>query len=335
MRAAILTQHNAPLTVADVEPGPLAYGQARVRVLVSGICGAQLQEIRGEKGGPLPHLLGHEGCGIVEEIGAGVSHVKPGDRVVMHWRPGAGIESDFPLYYYGDKWITSGKVTTFAEQSICSENRLTVVPPDTDPELCALLGCSLSTALATVESECNRFGENVLVIGCGGLGLSLLAALDLTTPARICACDIHENKRRRAEVAGAEFVNLTTQSISGKFDLILDTAGHPETMSSALGNLAPDGRYVMIGQPPPGSPVCISDARSLFYGASGKTIRATQGGGFRPDLDVPRYLKAAESLFIHNLATHRLPLEKINHAIDLVKQGEAGRVLIEMKKDNP
>ena len=72
MHAAILTRHNAPLSLADVTPMPLDYGQVFVRVLASGICGAQLQEIRGEKGGPLPHLLGHEGCGIVEEIGPGV-----------------------------------------------------------------------------------------------------------------------------------------------------------------------------------------------------------------------------------------------------------------------
>jgi len=329
MKAAILHELNAPLTIAEVECGPLAFGQVRVRVLVSGICGAQLQEIRGEKGGPLPHLLGHEGCGIVEEIGMGVSRVKPGDKVVMHWRQAAGIESPFPLYQIGDKWASSGRVVTFAEEAVCSENRLTPVPADTDTELCALLGCGLSTALGTVETECRRFGESVLILGCGGLGLSLLAALEMTTPARVCACDIHENKRRRVEVAGGEFVNLAHEKMSGRFDLVLDTAGHPETMDTALGHLAPSGRYVMIGQPPPGKPVCISNARHLFDG-EGKTIRATQGGGFRPDLDIPRYLAAASSLAIHNLITHRLPLARINAAIELVRNGEAGRVMVKM-----
>ena len=84
MHAAILTELNAPLTVDDVEPAALRYGQVLVRVLAASICGAQLQEIRGEKGGPLPHLLGHEGCGIVEAIGPGVTRMKEGDRVVMH-----------------------------------------------------------------------------------------------------------------------------------------------------------------------------------------------------------------------------------------------------------
>jgi S-(hydroxymethyl)glutathione dehydrogenase/alcohol dehydrogenase len=302
-----------------------------VRVLVSGICGAQLQEIRGEKKtGPLPHPLGHEGCGIVEDIGAGVTRVKRGDKVVMHWRKAAGIESAFPKYFYpeANTHITGGLVTTFSEKSICSENRLTPVPPDTDPQLCALLGCSLSTALATIESETRGLGENVMVLGCGGLGLALLGALQLIAPAHVCTCDIHESKRRAAEVHGDSFVTSPADA-DRKFDLVLDTAGHPGAMEAALEQLAPGGRYVMIGQPPPGAPVCINAARHMFEG-EGKTIKATQGGGFRPDRDIPRYLAIANQLFVHNLITHIFPLEKINAAIDLVRAGEAGRVLIEM-----
>lgn len=333
MKAAILTELNAPLTLAEVQPLPLQYGQVLVRVLASGICGAQLQEIRGEKGGPLPHLLGHEGCGIVEECGPGVTRVLPGNRVVMHWRKGAGIESDFPRYRFRKKEITSGLVTTFAEKSVCSENRLTPVPDDTPAELCAMLGCGLSSALATIESECHRLGQNVLLLGLGGLGLNLLAALELTTPARVCACDIHENKRRRAEILGADFVNLQTHKLRGDFDLILDTAGDAGAMEQALGHLAPSGRYVMIGQPRPGVPVCIKGARHMFEG-EGKTIRATQAGGFNPAADIPRYLRIAQSLLIHNVITHRVKLENINHGIDLVRNGEAGRVLVECNTES-
>lgn len=342
MKAALLTELNSPLVIADVEPGETAFGQVLVRVISAGICGAQLQEIRGEKGGPLPHLMGHEGCGIVEEIGAGVSRVKPGDKVVMHWRKAAGLESAFPRYRRNGpieeaghgpvrlvQEFTSGLVTTWAEQTICSENRLTPVPVDTDPDLCTLLGCSLSTAMATVESEATRWGERVLVIGCGGLGLSLLATLPLSYPARLCACDVHDAKRRPAEIAGAEFVNTTSEKIDGRFDLILDTAGAPLAMEAALPHLAPSGRYVMIGQPAPGKPVCIDGARHMFEG-EGKSIRATQGGGFRPDVDIPRFLSVAKELFIGNLITHRVPLAQINHALDLVRQGEAGRVLVEI-----
>lgn len=332
MRAALLTRHNAPLKLAELTPGPLEFGQVLVRVLVSGICGAQLQEIRGEKKtGPLPHPLGHEGCGLVEDIGPGVTRVKRGDKVVMHWRKAAGIESAFPKYFYPEigAHITGGLVTTFSEQSICSENRLTPVPPDTDPQLCALLGCSLSTALATIESETRGLGENVLVVGCGGLGMAMLGAMHLITPAHVCTCDIHEGKRHFAEIHGDSFVTTPAEA-DRTFDLVLDTAGHPGAMEEALLQMAPGGKYVMIGQPPPGAPVCINAARHLFEG-EGKTIKATQGGGFRPDRDIPRYLAIASQLYVHNLITHVFPLDKINAALDLVRAGEAGRVLVDMQ----
>ena len=124
MKAAILEQIDAPLSVREVELTELKFGQVLVKVLVSGLCGAQLHEIKGHKGNAkfLPHLMGHEGCGIVEEIGLGVTTVEPGDKVVMHWRPGSGIESPFPNYILDGKTISSGKVTTLNEYSIVSEN---------------------------------------------------------------------------------------------------------------------------------------------------------------------------------------------------------------------
>lgn len=364
MKAAILTELNAPLTIAEVECGPLAYGQVRVRVLAAGICGAQLQEIRGEKGGPLPHLMGHEGCGIVEETGPGVKRVKAGDKVVMHWRKAEGIESDFPVYKLctdslkgggsagpqpsvgehrvspGDAGssparcttFTSGLVTTWAEETICSENRLTPVPEMTPVELCVMLGCSLSTALATLETETKGFGESILIIGAGGLGMALLGVTDLVAPSHVCICDVHESKRRHAEIHADAFVNLARDKLSRKYDLVLDTAGAPAAMEQALEHLAPSGRYVMIGQPAPGKPVCMKAARHMFDG-EGKMVRATQGGGFRPHLDIPRYLQIAERLLVHNLITHRVKLDEINIALDLVRAGEAGRVLVQIAKE--
>ena len=145
MKAAILAEVNMPLLVENVRlPARVEYGQVWVRVLVSGICGAQLQEIAGLKGNVehMPHLLGHEGCGIVEEVGLGVARVKPGDKVVCHWRKAAGIDAPFPWYGWDGEGgvVGGGKVTTLSEKSVVSENRLTPVPADTPPELCALLG---------------------------------------------------------------------------------------------------------------------------------------------------------------------------------------------------
>ena len=149
MRAAILEKLNSPLTIREVELTPLKVGQVLVRILVSGLCGAQLHEIRGHKGNAkfLPHLMGHEGCGIVESIGSGVTTVSPGDKVVMHWRPSTGIEAPFPEYILNGKKISSGKVTTLSEYSIVSENRLTVVPRESAVNFWALLGCGLCSAV--------------------------------------------------------------------------------------------------------------------------------------------------------------------------------------------
>lgn len=340
MKAAVLTRYNAPLVLADVTPGALDFGQVLVRVHASGICGSQLQEIRGEKGGPLPHLLGHEGCGTVEAVGPGVRRVSPGQRTVMHWRKAAGIESDFPRYTFRKNEITSGLVTTFAEQTVCSENRLTPVPDDTPAELCALLGCGLSTALGTVEHDANlKFGESVLVIGVGGLGVNLIRAASMRRAYPVAGLDLHEAKRQVAHAMGAsDFMTVDGGAwvklgwMQGRrFDVIIDTAGVAFTMEQALQVLAPGGRYIMVGQPRPGVGVLMAGARHMFEG-DGKTIKATQGGGFRPDVDIPRYvaLHAAGLLDLSGAVTHRLPLSKINAGIDLVRQGEAGRVLIEI-----
>src|SRR3989338_3870233 len=126
MKAAILVKQKAPLEIAEIElPQKLEYGQVLVRVLFSSICGAQLNEIDAVKGEDkyLPHLLGHEGSGMVEETGPGVTKVKKGDRVVMHWRKGDGIQSAVPHYLWGGKKVNAGWVTTFNEYAIVSENR--------------------------------------------------------------------------------------------------------------------------------------------------------------------------------------------------------------------
>ena len=195
MKAAVLEKISAPLTIADVKLGELAVGQVLVKILVSGICGAQLQEIAGEKNNAkfVPHLLGHEGCGIVQEIGSGVTRVKKGDKVVMHWRKGDGIESDFPSYTFKGKAMRSGKVTTFSEYSMVSENRLTTVPQDTPNDFCALLGCGLSTALGTMENEAElKAGEGVMIVGCGGVGSCLIKVAKFFHATPIIGVDVYE-----------------------------------------------------------------------------------------------------------------------------------------------
>ncbi|MGB7195346.1 MAG: zinc-binding dehydrogenase [Collimonas pratensis] len=336
MRAALLTQLNAPLEICEIHPALLEYGQVRVRVIASGICGAQLQECRGDKGTHFPRLMGHEGVGIVEEIGDGVKLVSAGDRVCMHWRKGDGIECESPCYaikidghWRGD--MTGGQVVTFATHSICSENRLTRVADDCPDELALLLGCSLSTALGVIENEANvRFGESVLIIGCGGLGLNLILAAKLRQAGVIWAIDVNHEKLERARGIGADGVWMPEMggSIGDDFDVVIDTTGNAERLAQGIDLLKPSGRLVMVGQPT--GDVIIPNAKRMFEG-SGKRIIATQGGRFSPSRDIPRYIAMwrAGRLNLDGLISHRFPLSRINEALDCVRQGLAGRVLID------
>lgn len=336
MKAAVLENINEPLKIREVGLTSLKTGQVLVKVLISGLCGAQLQEIKGFKGNAkfLPHLMGHEGCGIVEAVGLGVTTVEVGDKVVMHWRQGSGIESDFPKYELNKKLISSGKVTTFNEYSIVSENRLTKVSSDTPPELCAILGCALTTALGIIDNEINlKFGESVAIVGCGGVGLNLIYAASMKGAAEIIGIDNNLNKKSLAIDCGAtEFIN-DLNDYDKKIDIIIDTTGISEILTKAVAKLSGNGRLILVGQPQPGRSFEIFNAVSLFAG-SGQLIKATQGGKTNPTKDIPRYINLYKSgkLNISNIITNSFDLDNINKAFDLLKTGNAGRILININK---
>ena len=338
MKAAVLEKLNYPLAIREIFPTPLLPGQVYVKVLASGLCGAQLHEIRGHKGNGkfLPHLMGHEGCGIVKEVGPGVTTVKEGDKVVMHWRPGSGIESEFPKYHLGEKIISSGKCTTLSEFSIVSENRLTKVPHDTPTVLAAMLGCSLTSALGIIDNECNlKFGESVAIIGCGGVGLNLIQAAKMKSAYPVYGVDINDKMFDLTHQIGVDIFTCDLEFIPHKVDVILDTTGVPEVISKAFDKLAPSGRLIMVGQPAPGTDLNIFNPLSMFDG-QGKSIRASQGGGTKPDEDIPRYIKLAnrEMLDFNTLHTDTFALDNINDAFDLLKTGNAGRIIIKIGEDD-
>lgn len=334
MKAVVLEKIDAPLAIRDVELTELKVGQVLVKILVSGLCGAQLHEIRGHKGNAkfLPHLMGHEGCGIVEEVGPGVTNVKVGDKVVMHWRPGTGIEAPFPSYILDGKLMSSGKVTTLSEYSIVSENRLTTVPQDTPPELCAILGCALTTAMGIIDNEVDlKFGESVAIVGCGGVGLNLIQAAALKSACPIYAIDSNVTKRELCFTAGASFFINCINNLDGLVDVIIDTTGIPEVISECVSKLSGKGRMILVGQPAPGRGIEVINALNLFNGM-GQTIKATQGGKTNPTEDIPRYVRMHQEglLDVKQFVTHKFKLNEINEAFDLLKSGNAGRIIIEI-----
>ena len=338
MKAAVLEKLNYPLAIREVFPTELLPGQVYVKVLASGLCGAQLHEIRGHRGNEkfLPHLMGHEGCGIVKEVGPGVTTVQEGDKVVMHWRPGSGIASEFPKYHLGEKIISSGKCTTLSEFSIVSENRLTKVPHDTPTVLAAMLGCSLTSAMGIIDNECNlKFGESVAIIGCGGVGLNLIQAAKMKSAYPVYGVDINDKLFDLTHQIGVDIFTCDLEFIPHKVDVILDTTGVPEVISKAFDKLAPSGRLIMVGQPAPGTDLNIFNPLSMFDG-QGKSIRASHGGGTKPDEDIPRYIKLAnrEMLDFNTLHTDTFALDNINDAFDLLKTGNAGRIIIKIGEED-
>lgn len=343
MKAAVLETINAPLVVGEVGLTPLTAGQVLVKVLVTGICGAQLEEIEGHKGNAkfVPHLLGHEACGMVEDVAPGVLKVKKGDKVVMHWRKGEGIESDFPRYIYKGKEITSGKVTTFSEYSIVSENRVTPVPSDTPNELAALMGCALSTALGVINGAAKvQFGESVVIIGAGGCGLSLIQCAVAAGAYPVVAVDIVDKEDLSRAVGAHFFINrietplreaMQTKAGIKRADVIISTVVDKKTIEETAQLISGTGRYVMVGQPVPGESVELINA-SHFMEGEGKVFMGTQSGGFNPTRDIQRYLQTVHggAISTHGIVTKRIKLDQINEATLEMRAGKAGRIMIEM-----
>src|SRR3982074_2070232 len=174
-RPAILAESRKPLVIDEIAlPGALDAGQVLVRVLYTTICGAQINEIDAVKGPDkfLPHLLGHEASAEVIETGPGVTAVKPGDTVVLHWRPSQGIQSKPAAYTWAGRKLNAGWVTTFNDYAVVSENRMTVIPADYDLKVAPVLGCAVPTAAGATNNDAKvKVGESVAIFGVGGGGL--------------------------------------------------------------------------------------------------------------------------------------------------------------------
>jgi S-(hydroxymethyl)glutathione dehydrogenase / alcohol dehydrogenase len=340
MKAAVLVKQNAPLEVYEIEIPKLDIGQVLVSVEYSGICGKQIDEITGRQGADrfIPHLLGHEGGGTVVEVGPGVKKVKPGDRVVMHWIKGIGIDSSPPRFSYQGKTLSAGWVTTFSENSIVSENRLTPVSGDAGFDVLALLGCAVTTGLGIVFNNIGlRPGQSIAVFGVGGVGLNVVQGADLVNAYPVVAIDKGAQKLEFARRFGATHtVNVEDDDVGAVlaqiskgrgFDAVVDTTGVNTVRQAAYEATYNKGLTVFSGVPFAGDRMSI-DSFPLHFG---RRIIGSHGGDTTPDVDIPRYLDLYRlgKLKLDELISARFPLAEINRAVDLVKDGRAcGRCLL-------
>lgn len=346
IQAAILTECNKPLELAEIDgPDTPGFGQVLVKVLYSGICGAQINEIEGVKGPDkfLPHLLGHEGMGEVLAIGEGVRYVKTGDHVVLHWRPGAGIQALPASYRWNGKTVNAGWVTTFNNYALISENRMTPIPKDFDPKLAPLFGCAVTTAMGVINNDAQlKIGQSIVIFGVGGVGLNIIQAASLATAHPIIGIDIHDKKVEWAKNFGATHAfNSLKESDLKKIihdivgpvgaDVVVDTTGNPRVIETAYDLTHADGRTILVGVPRKGDHVNIYTLPLHFK----KVLKGSHGGSAEPHIEIPRYVRLikARKMSLDGYFTHEYRLDEINGAIGMMRSGMAARVLIKMNHD--
>ncbi len=340
MRAAVLREIGAPLVIEELDVPAPGHGQALVRLVASGICHSQLHEIKGHRGPDryLPHLLGHEGSGVVEAVGDGVTRVKPGDPVVLSWIQAEGLPGGPVTYQRGARRVNAGALTTLNEYAVVAENRVVPIPAAMPLEQAALLGCAVPTGAGAVFNTADvQPGSTVVVFGAGGIGLNAVQAAALAKAARVIAVDIQAQKLEQARIFGATHaidarqhdpVRAVLELTDGRgADYAIEAAGLTVTMEQAFACIRRQGGVaVLAGNVPKDARITIDP----FELICGKRLVGTWGGGTVPDRDVPRYvaLYLEGKLKLDELVTHRFRLEQVNEAFAALERGLVTRALV-------
>ena len=362
-RAAVLHEPRQPLVIEDVELAAPRDDEVLVRVAAAGVCHSDVRLADGELGeGRWPMVLGHEGAGVVEAVGAGVTHVAPGDhvgfcivpacRVCDECRAGrfhlclpAGENGPRGVLMDGTSRLSLPDGTPlqhalmtacFAERTVVSAAGAVRLPPELPLWQASLLGCGVVTAFGAVRNAARvRPGESAAVIGCGGVGLQVIAALRLAGAEPIVGVDLDSAKLDLALARGAthavESGSATTAArvarITGRgAEYAFEVVGRPETMRLAWDCLRPGGTAVVVGLAPRGVEVSFPAIEFL----SDKAIRGSYYGSGDAASDLPRLAELALSgeLDLAGVVTSVEPLEAVNDALDRLRHGEGARTVL-------
>ena len=340
---ALLVQTGAPLVLAEIEIPALKPGQVLVEIGYSGACGTQVMEWRGDKGEDkwLPHCLGHEGTGTVLETGSAVTRVKAGDKVVLSWIKGSGIEAGGAVYGWGGKKVNAGGVTTFQRHAVVSENRLTPLPAGLPMDVAVLLGCAAPTGMGAVYNVLKaQPGDSVAVFGSGGVGLHAVMAAALVGAMPVIAVDPNPTRRALAPLYGATHVIDPTgidvlaeirKIVPQGVDIAVESSGVPAAMEQAVNATRQQGgRAVVIGNARHGATLSLNPA--VFN--QGKSLMGTWGGDSVPDRDYGRFarLLGAGRFPVRDLLSKPYALEQADQALQDLSSGKIGRPLIDMSQ---
>lgn len=338
---AVLVALGQPLEIRSLRLPPLRPGQVRVQVAFSGVCGSQVLEARGRRGADpfLPHALGHEGSGIVREVGPGVTKVIPGQPVVLSWIKGRGADVPSTVYESDAGPVNSGAISTFMRETVTCENRVTAIPESVPLREAALLGCAIPTGAGIVLNTLRvQAGSSIAVFGVGGIGLAAVVSASLMNAATIVAVDVADTKLEHARALGATHTVHATREdplaairrITGAgVDYAVEAAGRPETMEAAFKSVRDGGGLcVLAGNLAHGGRMSIDP----FDLIRGKRVIGTWGGETDPDRDILRYVRLYERgrLNLAAFITHEYRLDQINTAIDDLEAGRVGRAIVNM-----
>jgi S-(hydroxymethyl)glutathione dehydrogenase/alcohol dehydrogenase len=363
MRAAVLRRPGMPVAVEDVELAPPRAGEVLVKVAAAGVCHSDVRLADGELGdGRWPMVLGHEGAGVVEAVGADVTHVVPGDPVALCFVPAcrecrfcragrpnlcepAGANSAKGMLMDGTSRLRDGSgevlqhglmTACFAEYAVVSRGGAVKLPQGLPLWQAALLGCGVVTGLGAVRNVAGvKPGESVAVFGCGGVGLQVVAGARIAGAATIVAVDLVPEKLTLARAQGATHavnaaeerpVSVIRKLTGGGVDTAFEVIGHPDTIRLAWGSIRPGGTVVVVGLAPRGVEASVPAIEFL----ADKSLRGTFYGSGDPMAELPGLAELALSgeLDLAGVITEVVPLSDVQAALDRLRRGEGARTVL-------
>ncbi|WNM34165.1 Zn-dependent alcohol dehydrogenase [Streptomyces sp. Li-HN-5-11] len=356
VRAAVLPAIGSPLRITEIdlpEPGP---GQVRLRLAAAGVCHSDLSLTNGTMRVPVPAVLGHEGAGTVLAVGEGVTHVSPGDGVVLNWAPSCGSCHACSL---GEVWLCANalngaadvyartadgtelhpglNVAAFAEETVVAASCVLPLPDGVPLTDAALLGCAVLTGYGAVHHSARvRPGETVAVFGVGGVGLATLQAARIAGASKIVAVDVSPEKEELARRAGATDYVVASDDTPREIraltarqgvDVAVECVGRAVTIRAAWESTRRGGRTTVVGIGGKDQQVTFN-ALEIFHW--GRTLSGCVYGNSDPAEDLPvlaGHVRAGR-LDLGALVTERIALDGIPAAFENMEAGKGGRALV-------
>jgi Zn-dependent alcohol dehydrogenase len=361
VKAAVLYEAGQPAVIEEITLDAPRQGEVLVRMEAAGVCHSDLHVRDGTLPEPMPIVLGHEGTGVVAEVGPNVTGLQPGDRVVLTLVPACGscyfchrgephmcltsgtmavqgvLRDGTSRMRIGERTLHHfNSVSCFSEYVVVPQEGAVKIPNDIPLEVAAVLGCAVVTGVGAVERTAGvRPGESVAVIGCGGVGLNVIQAASLSGAYPIIAIDIRSDKIELARSFGASHgVNAREQDVVASVmeitkygvDWAFEVLGNPRTIEQAWELLRAGGTAVVVGLAPKGSKVSLP----AFDFICEKNIRGCFYGSSRFHADVPVLLNRiwAGRMRIDGMVSHSIALEDLESAFSRLKSGDGARTII-------